>query len=325
MNVSIVVPVYNSQESLEELTRRIETVLAREASGHEILLIDDGSADHSWEKICELAATNSRVHGFRLMRNYGQQNALLMGIRRAKGDVIVTLDDDLQNPPEEIPKLLAKLAEGNQVVYGTPEKGRHGPFRDLASFVMKLVLRAVVGAKQAKYASAFRAFRREVRYSFDHFQGAQVCIDALLTWGATRFASVTVRHEKRRQGRSNYTLGCLTAHALNMLMGYSTKPLRLASAAGMFFAFFGIATLAYVLLRYLLEGGSVPGFPFLASTIAIFSGVQLFALGIIGEYLSRMYLRSMAKPPYTLLEQTDPIPLSDRGEAAPPTMLMEKA
>ena len=239
------------------------------------------------------------------MRNYGQHNALLAGIRAAQHEVIVTLDDDLQNPPEEIPKLLDKLAEGFDVVYGTPQHQRHGLWRDLASAITKLTLQGAMGAETARNVSAFRAFRIQVREAFYSYQDSHVSIDVLLTWGTTRFAAVSVRHDPRQVGASNYTFRKLVTHSLNMMTGFSTAPLQVASLIGFVFALFGLIVLIYVLGRYLIQGGSVPGFPFLASVIAIFSGAQLFALGIIGEYLARMHFRMINRPTYVVREHAE--------------------
>lgn len=300
MNVSIVVPVYNSEGSLDELTARLRQVLASCAEEFEIVFVNDGSRDRSWDVVRELVARHDWVRGIDLMRNYGQHNALLCGIREARHEIIVTMDDDLQNPPEEVPKLLEALGEKVDVVYGTPDKGRHGLLRNLASRLTKRALKGALGAATARRSSAFRAFRTKLRESFAGFEGSYVCIDVLLTWGTTRFSSVRVRHVARKVGKSNYTFVKLLTHAVNMMTGFSVKPLRFASFVGFVFSFFGVVALAYVLIRYFIEGGSVPGFPFLASIIAIFSGAQLFALGIIGEYLARMYFRSMNRPPYAV-------------------------
>lgn len=296
-SVSVVVPVYNSEATLAELTARLHDVLTPLVERWEIIFVNDGSRDDSWQVICELAERYPFVRGLDLMRNYGQHNALLAGIQSAHHEIIVTMDDDLQHPPEEIPKLLAKLEEGYDVVYGSPQQEQHGLWRDLASQVSKLVLQSTTGDEIARDAGAFRAFRTRLRNAFLNYQGPFVDIDALLTWGTTRFAALEVRHDPRRVGVSNYTFGKLVTHALNMMTSYSTLPLQLASLIGFVFTLFGFGVLAYVLGRFLIEGGSVPGFPFLASIIAIFSGAQLFALGIIGEYLARVHFRSMGRPP----------------------------
>jgi undecaprenyl-phosphate 4-deoxy-4-formamido-L-arabinose transferase len=240
-----------------------------------------------------------------MSRNYGQHNALLCGIREARGETIVTLDDDLQHPPEEIPKLLAKLDEGFDVVYGPPEREQHGLLRDLASQITKLALEGAMGAANARQVSALRAFRTRLRDAFAEYRSPTVNIDVLLTWATTRFSAVRVRHDARQYGQSGYTPRKLVRHALNMMTGFSTRPLQLASLMGFGFALFGLVILAYVLMRWLFQGSAVPGFAFLASIVAIFSGAQLLALGIIGEYLARMHFRTMERPAYVVCQHTE--------------------
>jgi undecaprenyl-phosphate 4-deoxy-4-formamido-L-arabinose transferase len=295
-SISIVVPVYNSEQSLPLLVQAIEEALVHHSAPFELILVNDGSCDQSWTVIQALAERHAWITGIDLMRNYGQHNALLCGIRAAKHAVIVTMDDDLQHPPAEIPKLLAELAKGYDVVYGTPIQEQHGLWRDLASQVTKLALQSAMGIQTARKVSAFRAFRSEIRRAFAHYNSPYVSIDVLLTWGTTRFSAIAVEHAPRRFGKSNYTLRKLIIHTFNMMTGFSALPLQLASLLGFAFTGLGGLIFLYVIGRYLIEGGSVPGFPFLASMIAIFSGVQLFTLGIIGEYLARMHFRSMERP-----------------------------
>lgn len=305
-SLSIVIPVYNSEGSLPLLIERLEPVLSDLGRPYEIILVNDGSRDRSWQAIASQAQAHPQVRGINLMRNYGQHNALLCGIRAARHDIVVTLDDDLQNPPEEIPRLLDKLAEGFDVVYGAPQMQQHGLWRNLASSITKLALQGAMGAETARKVSPFRAFRTDLRQAFTSYRGAFTSIDVLLTWGTTRFAAIPVRHDPRQMGVSNYTFGRLVTLALNMMTGFSTWPLQLASLIGFSFTLFGMAILAYVIGRYLLLGYSVPGFPFLASVIAVFAGAQLFALGIIGEYLARMHFRMMDRPVYVIRTTTEP-------------------
>src|SRR5262249_28938981 len=157
------------------------------------------------------------------------------GIRSAKYDIIVTLDDDLQNPPEEIPRLLELLRAGADVVYGTPEKETHGFLRDMASLLTKFALQSAIGADTARKVSAFRAFRTHLREAFASYAGPHVSIDVLLTWGSKKFTSLRVRNDPREIGVSNYTTSKLVAHALNMMTGFSTKPLQVASIIGFCF------------------------------------------------------------------------------------------
>ena len=302
MNISVVVPVYNSELSLPGLVQRLHPVLAAGEGEYELLLVNDCSSDGSWKVIREMAERHNWITGINLMHNYGQHNALLCGIRAAMHEVIVTLDDDLQHPPESIPALLNRLAAGYDVVYGTPQKEQHGCLRNLASRITKLALQSAMGAETARNVSAFRAFRTKVRDTFSDYTGPFVSIDVLLAWGMKRFSAVSVPHEPRREGVSSYTFLKLLAHALNMMTGFSTIPLQFSSMIGFAFTIFGICVLGYVLGRFLIQGDSVAGFPFLASIIAIFSGVQLFTLGIIGEYLARIHFRMMQKPTYIVDE-----------------------
>lgn len=308
--LSVVVPVYNSSEGLPKLIERLTPVLASLGTSYELILVNDGSRDGSWDMVKQLAARHPWVRGVCLMRNYGQHNALLCGIRAARLDKVCTIDDDLQNPPEEIPKLLARLAEGFDVVYGAPQKETHGLWRNLASQATKIALQEVMGAETARHASAFRVFRTEIRDAFASYNSPYVSIDVLLTWGSMRFAVVFVKHDPRVIGVSNYSFRKLLVHALNMLTGFSTVPLRFASLMGFAFTVFGGLILLYVVGRYLMAGVVVAGFAFLASIIAIFAGVQLFSLGIMGEYLARMHFRTLEKPAYTVGEtvRTDASP-----------------
>lgn len=305
MKLSVVIPVFNSEQSLPELIQRLNLVLPEIAEEFEILLVNDGSQDSSWKMVQAFSQQYSWVRGINLMRNYGQHNALLCGIRSAKYPITITMDDDLQHPPEEIPLLLEKIREGFQVVYGRPVKEQHNLWRDLASQATKIALQNAMGAETARNVSAFRAFHTHIREAFSQYQGAYPSIDVLLTWGANRFTSVPVHFQPRRYGSSQYTFGKLIRHAVNMITGFTIVPLQLASLIGFSFTLFGLGVLIYVIGRYILQGGSVPGFPFLASIIAIFSGAQLFALGIIGEYLARMHFRLMERPTYTIQEATD--------------------
>jgi glycosyltransferase involved in cell wall biosynthesis len=298
--ISVVVPVYNGAATLEELAGRVEAALPGD---YELVFVNDGSADDSWDRIVNLSRRNERVRGLDLMRNYGQHNALLAGIRAARGVMVVTIDDDLQNPPEEIPRLLAEIDRGSDVVYGTATEQHYGFWRGLGTRLTKLALRGAIGSDVAAKVSAFRAFRTDLRDAFKDFHAPYVSIDVLLSWGARQYGWVPVAHAARGEGRSSYGFGRLATHALNVLTGFTTRPLRFASLVGLAFTLFGVAILVLVLVRYFVEGDRVPGFPFLASVVAIFSGAQLLTLGIIGEYLARMHMRVMDRPAYTVREE----------------------
>lgn len=304
MPLSVVVPVFNSEKSLRALVEALSSALPDQDL--ELILVNDGSRDRSWDVICELVQEYSWIRGINLMRNYGQHNALLCGIRAARHEIIVTMDDDLQNPPHEIPRMLAKLQEGYDVVYGTPQSENHGLLRDMASRITKIALQGTMGAETARKISAFRVFRTQLRSVFEKYSGPYVSIDVLLTWATERFTAIPVENRPRTIGASSYTVRKLIIHALNMVTGFSTIPLQFASILGFVLTLFGAAVLVYVVMRYLIDGDSVPGFPFLASIISIFSGAQLFALGLIGEYIARMHSRTMEKPSYAVRSVVDP-------------------
>ncbi len=300
---SIVIPVYNSAGTLASLAERLAQVLPQVTENFEVILVNDGSPDDSWQAITGLCQRYAWLRGINLMRNYGQHNATLCGVREARHEIIITMDDDLQHPPEEIPRLLEKLAEGYDVVYGVPHKRPHSWWRNWFSVITKRVLAQVMGIKTIRDIGAFRAFRAYLRNAFADYRNPNVILDVLLSWGTARFATVTVDEKPREVGRSNYDFLKLFRVTMIVLTGFSTVPLRLASMLGFGFTLFGIVIFLYVFIVTLLHG-SIPGFPFLASIISLFSGMQLFALGIMGEYLARIFDRSMDRPAYIIGEST---------------------
>lgn len=298
-SLAIIIPVYNSAATLDALMNRLTEALERIGIPYEIILVNDGSRDGSWERIVALSDVYERLRGINLMRNYGQHNALLCGIRAARSEIIITMDDDLQHPPEEIPHLLGKLAEGYDVVYGTPHALPHSLWRNLLSKFTKWGIASAMGIHGIRDINAFRAFRTDLRKSFDSYQSPNVLLDVLLSWGTTRFVAIKVNQSLRQAGSSNYTFAKLFNQAMLVVTGYSTAPLRMASMMGFVVMFFSVLLFLYVVTQSFLVG-TLPGFPFLASVISLFSGVQLFALGIIGEYLARIFNRSMDRPTYVV-------------------------
>ncbi|HTP00060.1 MAG TPA: glycosyltransferase family 2 protein [Anaerolineales bacterium] len=299
MNSSVVIPVYRGEETLEPLVDRLARVLPSVADEYEVILVNDGSPDASWSVIERLSGKYPWLCGINLMRNYGQDNAILCGIREAHHEVIVTMDDDLQHSPEDLPRLIGKLGEGYEVVYGVPRVRRQVWWKRIFTYVVKRTLSWVMGVQSVRDISSYKAFRADLKRAFSSINGPDVQIDVLLSWATTRFASVEIEEAPRTAGRSNYGFFKLIKVSLLVLTNYTTVPLRFASILGFAFTALGMLALIYVLGVYFIEG-SIPGFSFLASTIIIFSGVQLFALGIIGEYLARVFGRSSGRPPYVI-------------------------
>ena len=299
-SVSIVVPVFNSEVTLEELVVRLKTALPGYIEEFEIILVNDGSCDSCWKVITELAGQEENVKGINLMQNYGQHNALLAGIERAKCDSIITIDDDLQYPPEEIPKLLYKLGEGFDVVYGKAINRNHKTWRNLGSRILKSSMKVVLGSDIAQKSSAFRALNTKIRRGFRNFTDTTLDLDVLLSWSADRIISIPIQHHGRQDGNSGYTLRKLFRLSISIITGYSALPLRIASAAGLLTSLFGAGLFLYVVIQRLIQTRPVPGFTFLAAEIALFAGFQLFAIGIIGEYIARLHFRTMGKPTYVI-------------------------
>ncbi len=301
---SVIIPVYNGADTVPQLTERLLKVMPELFPAYEIILIDDCSPDKSWETLKSLQRSYpDLVRAIHLSRNFGQHNATLCGIRAARFDVCITMDDDLQHPPEQLPLLTEEFNKGYDVVYAVPKKLPHSWWRNLGSKMTKIVLGKIMGIP-IREIGAWRVFRTDLRDAFANYNSPEVYIDPLLSWGTKNFSHVYVEEDKREIGQSNYSFRKLVKASLLILTGYSTAPLRFASMLGFLFMLFGFAVLIYVFVVFLTLG-STPGFPFLASIISIFSGVQLFTLGIIGEYLARVYDRASDRPPYVVRETTD--------------------
>ena len=313
--VSVVIPVYRSEQILPELYRQVSAALASLVEAFEIIFVEDAGGDGSWKVIQDIALADDRVRGIRMSRNYGQHNALLCGIRQARYPITLTMDDDLQHPVSEIAPMLAALTPQYDVVYGAPLAEQHGFLRDIASRLTKIALAGAMGVETARNVSAFRVFRTRLRDGFAEYRSPSVSIDVLLTWATTRFRAIEVRHAPRASGVSGYTVRNLVGHAVNLMTGFSPLPLQIASLIGFVFVAFGLLALLVALVNYLIRGSAVPGFSFLASMIAIFSGAQMFALGVFGEYLARIHFRSMDRPAYVIGEV---VARSDAGENATP-------
>lgn len=302
-SVSIVIPVYRSGKFLEAFASDLIKTLNMQKMTYELIFVEDHGKDDSWDVIERILQTSDFVTGIKLNRNYGQHNALLCGIRAAKNEVVITMDDDGQHPPSELINLVNKINDGYDVVYGTPIKEAHGFTRNLASVSFKWLVTKLLGVPSARDASAYRAFRTPLREAFSDFRGDMVNIDIMLTWATDSFTSIKVIRNVRQEGTSGYNFAKLFDHALNTITGFSGVPLRISSYVGLLFALFGFLILVYILAIYTIYDSTVPGFAFIASLLTIFSGVQLLTIGIIGEYVSRIHFRSMDRPAYLVKDK----------------------
>jgi undecaprenyl-phosphate 4-deoxy-4-formamido-L-arabinose transferase len=265
----------------------------------EAILVNDGSKDKSWEVICDICKDHEWVHGINLMRNYGQHNALLCGIRMARNEIIVTMDDDLQNPPEEVPAMLRALADRRlDVLYGVPPMRKHARWRNAGAHVVQAFYRLVF--RSGVTPTSFRVLRGQVAREICKYDLNYTYIDGLLAWCTDRIGSLEVAHSARQSGRSGYSLRKLLLLAFNLFANFSLLPLQIVSIMGLAAAMAGFTVGGYYLFQYLHADITVPGF---ASTIVaalVLGGAQMLALGIIGEYLGRLHLNVNKKPQYVV-------------------------
>jgi glycosyltransferase involved in cell wall biosynthesis len=302
MKVSVVIPCYRSRAMLPELVERLQKVLESGADGlvddYEVILVVDGSPDDTYAVAREMELASTKVRAVLLRRNYGQHNALLAGIARAQYEVTITMDDDLQHRPEELPKLLEPLADPLvDLVYGVALVEEHGMMRSFASRMVKSAL-AWAGVDNARDVSALRAFRTDLREGFSHIADAFASVDVVLSWTTSGVRTVRLPMDQRAVGRSAYGLSRLFRHAVTMVTGYSSVPLRVVTWLGLACGLAGLVLLAFVIQAFVTGSTTVAGFTTLASMIALFSGAQMVSLGILGEYIGRMHFRGMQRPTY---------------------------
>jgi glycosyltransferase involved in cell wall biosynthesis len=303
VSLSVVIPCYRSAATLPDLVRRLATILPAIAHDYEVILVVDGSPDYTWDVAQVLAAEHTHVRALHLSRNYGQHNALLAGVRLARFETVITMDDDLQHPPEELPRLVAALTHDLDLVYAIAEHEEHGVLRSLASRTLKAGLAAGLGVRSARSISAFRIFRTFLRNGFAEFTGPHASLDVALSWATTRVGAVRVRMVERHHGRSTYTPRALFGHAATMLTGYSTAPLRAVTYLGLACGTLGAVLLGTILWKYYAGETTVAGFTTLASMIALFSGAQMLAIGVVGEYVGRLHSAGSGRPTYVLREE----------------------
>lgn len=300
LDLSIVVPVYNSAGTLDTLLQRLAKTMAAITPSYEIILVDDGSHDDSWAVIQSLRENyGAHLIAVQLMRNYGQHNTLMCGLGVARGEYVVTMDDDLQNPPEEIPKLLAHIKQqGLDLVYGCPNHRNHAAWRNLGSSIVWHFYRTVF--RYQVTPTPFRIMRHQLTQSVMFYDLNFTYLDGLLAWCTNRVAGVEVEHHARAQGQSNYSIGKLLVLALNLYTNFSLIPLQVVSGLGLLTAASGFFVGVYYLLQYFASSIAVPGFASTIIAILILGGTQLLALGVIGEYLGRLHLNVNRKPQYVI-------------------------
>ncbi len=301
MKLSVCIPVYNGAESIEKLVYSVIRELRRYKL--EIILVNDGSSDAS-EEICErLARKNRPVTFISLRRNFGEHNAVMCALNYAGGDFAAIIDDDFQNPPGEIIKLVEEAAKGFDVVYSRYEKKRHHLFRNLGSRFNNIVSTWLLNKPKDLYLSSFKVIKQDVIREIIKYKGPFPYIDGLILRVTDNISSVTVEHSDRQAGKSGYTLKKLISLWLNMFINFSIKPLRVFTGFGIALSCLGFILIILAVIEKLFYPGTPVGWTFLVIVILLFSGVQLTFLGLIGEYIGKQYLDINKTPQWTIKKE----------------------
>lgn len=293
--LSVVIPVYKSAATLRELYQRVSATLDAESIPFELIFVEDCAGDDSWSVIEKIAAIDSRVRGFQLSRNFGQHAATLCGFTQSRGDWVATMDDDLEQVPEYLPRLVRKAVEGYDLVYGVYAERSHKAWRNVSSSIARWLFNKAIPSLNYTYTS-YRVIRGDIARALTQFDSPFPFVDGYLSWLTGSCAAVEVPHGTRLQGVSNYTLRKLITHTVNIFVTFSDLPLRMATWLGLGAFMLGAIWTITILVRYFLGGVTVSGFTSLMVGTLMFGGVQLLMLGVFGEYLGRMNFKSSKKP-----------------------------
>lgn len=306
LDLSVIVPVYRSEATLRELHSRLCRTLEETGLSFEIVLVDDASSDNSWSVMQQLRSADSRVKIIQHMRNFGQHHALLCGMAHSRGELIVTMDDDLQHPPEELPKLIEALQSDDDidVVLGDYEVKQHNVFRNLATRLLTAITSWVFQCDRSLPMTSFRAMRRVIVEQLLADQSTFPRINIMILGITGRIKGARVRHDPRKHGRSTYTFRRLASDALANILSNSSLPLQLISYIGFASATLSFLLAFYYLGRYLAGGIGVAGWTTVVLLILFTSGLLLFSFGVVGEYLIRI-LKEVRKPPRYIVRRKE--------------------
>ena len=296
-DLSIVIPVYNGEKTLKELHKRLTTCLIHLQVSYEIIFVNDCGKDNSLEVlhgIALLEGANCKV--IPLTRNFGQHNAIIAGIEISTGRLVLTMDEDLQHRPEDIGLLLEMQSVGGyDVVYGSPRRKNHNSFRNITSSIMKRLISLALPELHKDY-SAFRLIDGSIARELTKLNNSYTFLDGYLSWVTTNFGSCEVEHNERFAGESSYDIKKLVEHAINILVTFSILPLRLVTYAAIVVFLFDLFFVLFSVYRYLIDGFIIPGYTSTVSLLGLGLGTMMLAIGIIGEYVHRINLRTTNRP-----------------------------
>jgi len=305
--ISVVIPVFNEEDNLRELGERLILTLTTMGRPYEIIFVDDGSTDGSWQLLTDLHGQYPQnIRALQFHRNFGQHQAIFAGFQAAKGKVMVTLDADLQNPPEEIPRLVAKLEEGYDTVGGWRENRQDSIFRRLPSQLVNYVMSRVTGVKLRDYGCMLRAYRRSVVDSINQCQESSSFIPALANLFAQRVAEIPVGHAERERGTSKYGIIKLLRLNFDLMTGFSNLPIHLVGFMGVTIALLGLLFGFMLIIRRIFVGPEVEGVFTLFAILFVFVGLNTLGLALIGEYVGRIYREVRGRPRFVVRQTLGP-------------------
>jgi undecaprenyl-phosphate 4-deoxy-4-formamido-L-arabinose transferase len=305
--MSVVVPAFNEAASLTTLVERISASVAPLGS-FETIVVDDGSTDDTWDVLKALSRDHPELIGIRLQRNFGQHPAVSAGFSATRGRVVITIDADLQNPPEEIPKLVSRLGPDCDVASGWRLDRKDGLSRKLPSRLMNLIIAKLTGVRLNDYGCMLRAYKRKVIEQVQACPEMNKSITALVSWLGVRIVEVPVEHHSRASGRSRYGYWKLLRMNFDIVTGFTTGLLQFVSLSGMLMALVGFAAAIGVGTWRILHGGGPIGANTFVALLLFLSGAQLVAIGTVGEYVSRIFVQVQGRPYYIVSEATSAVP-----------------
>ena len=300
LQVSVVIPVFNEEPVLKEFYPRLKKEAESWDKSYELLFVDDGSTDNSFELISGWEKIDSAIRVIKFTRNFGQQAAVLAGFRKSRGEIVVQIDSDLQNPPEEIKRLLDAFTDEIDLVVTIPRKRRDSLLRILGSKVLQSTAQVLFGNRFKLNLSSFRAMRRNVIEKIDQCQDRSRYMAVLMSWMSVPTVQVEVDHRLRRTGQTKYGFLPLFRLTWDLITGYSNFPLRLVTYLGLLGAGMGFAIMMFLLYQRLVAGILIEGFVVLSAVFSFFAGVQLLSIGFLGEYLGRVHLQIQNRPDYII-------------------------
>jgi glycosyltransferase involved in cell wall biosynthesis len=304
--ISIVIPVFNSASILPELLKETTLALTGKLT-YELILVDDGSTDTSWKTLTALAKEYP-LRALRLRKNAGQDNAIMAGLNQAKGDFAIIMDDDLQHDPKDILRLLSEIEKGTDVCYANFTFKKQSIWKNTGSFLNGKMAEMLIGKPAHLYLSPFKIIRSSLVKEMLLFQGPFPYVDGIILTLTASISQIDCIHHNRHEGKGNYTLGKSTDVFLNLMTGFSVKPLRLLMLAGICALSTGLGGSIYYLIDYFTDKKPVEGWITLVLLVLFFGGSILFGIGLLGEYVARIYLTTNRRPPYSIAEVISPIP-----------------